>query len=101
MSFRIKVAPEAMPLLEQANAWWNEHRPAARSRVANELFRIVSFLTDSPKSGRLHEKRGSNEVRCLRLRETPYYLYYIVDDDEREVLIVSLWSAMRGSGPPL
>ena len=51
MSYQVVVAPEAKFLLAEASEWWGEHRPAARSRVVHEYFRLVNFLADSPNSG--------------------------------------------------
>tara|TARA_R110002095_G_scaffold165203_1_gene143420 strand:- start:219 stop:356 length:138 start_codon:yes stop_codon:yes gene_type:complete len=44
---------------------------------------------------------GEHEVRQYRVRGTPYSVYYIVDDDSGQLVVVSAWSRMRGKGPSL
>lgn len=101
MTYQVLVAPAAKLLFAEASTWWCEHRPASVSRVVDEFARLLHVLSSSPKSGIVHGKRGGREVRRMRLQGTPYFLYYFVSDEDREVLVVSLWSAMRGKGPHL
>jgi plasmid stabilization system protein ParE len=101
MTYEVMVLPEAKFLFAEANAWWVEHRPAALSRVVDEYARLIHVLADAPNSGTFYGNRGGQEVRRLRLQGTPYFLYYFVSDAEREVLVVSLWSATRADGPHL
>lgn len=101
MTYQVKVGPKARRHLSEVNAWWIENRPAMATRVTDEAQRLLMLLADLPNTGALYEKRKGHEVRRLRLQSTPYYLYYIVNDEHREVLVVAIWSAMRGDGPPL
>jgi hypothetical protein len=40
-------------------------------------------------------------VRRYPLKKTPYQVYYQVNEEAGEVIVLSVWSAMRGHGPPL
>ena len=68
--------------------------------MTEEVTRILAFLADSPNVGGLYRKLEGVEVRRMRLKKTPYHLYYRVDDDNREVEVIAVWSGMRGEGPP-
>ncbi len=61
----------------------------------------VATLAEMPRCGQLYQKMGEHEVRQYRVRGTPYSVYYIVDDDSGQLVVVSAWSRMRGKGPSL
>jgi plasmid stabilization system protein ParE len=101
MTYKVSVSPKARRLFIEANEWWVENRPAAPTLVTQETNRILAVLSDSPTIGGLYRRLKENDVRRMRLKKTPYHLYYLVNDEEREVLVLAIWSAMRNEGPPL
>lgn len=40
-------------------------------------------------------------VQRLFLPGTRYHVYYVHDAEAREVVVLAIWSALRGKGPPL
>ena len=40
-------------------------------------------------------------VRRLRIKRTPYHIYYVPKVDEGEVVVVAVWSGTREHGPPI
>ena len=101
MSYDVKVAPQARSQLLELHAWWVENRPAAATLVVDEFERLEHLLADSPNTGSVFERRKGKDVRRLRLRGTPYHLYYVVDEGNQAVLIAAVWSAMRSKGPDI
>ena len=94
---KVAFSREAESQVGQIDAWWREHRDAAPDRFAMELEEAILTLETSPVTGVLYEERPP--VRRLLLRRTHYHLYFVVDGET--VTVVAVWSAFRGSGPPL
>jgi hypothetical protein len=65
----------------------------------DEFDRVVAFLGDQPEIGVPYISPGIERVRWLRLRKTPYKVYYHYKRGGGLVSIVSVWSGMRGYGP--
>jgi plasmid stabilization system protein ParE len=95
---RVLLAPEAREQAQTIDAWWRENRPSAPELFSSELAAAFSTLACAPNAGTPypHELRG---VRRLLLRATRYHVYYRVKRDD--VLVVSIWSSISGSGPDL
>ena len=101
MSVRVEIQPTAQRELLALDAWWQEHRAAAASRVVDEYTRLIALLAETPMMGKLYRRKGVRNVRCMRLMGTPYKVYYHHASGSDLVTIVSLWSSMRGKGPPI
>lgn len=101
MSLKLVVTKDADSLIDQADLWWREHRPGTANRVEEELARALALLLESPGIGALYPDDAVPGLRRYRLRTTPYFLYYAVDNDKQTLVVVALWSAMRKKGPPL
>ena len=96
---KIIVAPEAREHLLELKAWWDENRPAARVRVEDAYALALEQLREQPWRGKRYT--GRPDYRVLRLKGTPYSLYYRIDEDADELTIVAAWSGVRGDEPPL
>mgnify|MGYP006270816363 CR=1 FL=1 len=49
-----------------------------------------------------HHPAGPGEiVRRAHIHRTPYAVYYYVDEKRGDAVVISVWSGMRGEGPPL
>ena len=101
MSLTLVVTRDADEQIEEADLWWRENRPKAENRVQEELSYAFALLLESPGIGSLYFDEDVPGLRRFRLRTTPYFLYYSVDEDRGEFVVVALWSGMRGKGPPL
>ena len=93
----VEFADEAKADVARIDAWWRANRRAAPDLFTNELDRSTLALADNPALGLRYEPRSG--VRRMLLRRTRYHLYF-VEEIER-VLIVAVWSAIRGRGPNL
>lgn len=101
MTLHVRILPEAEAQAEALAAWWREHRPAAPELVKEELLRAVTVLAETPFVGSPYTRTRIPDVRRFPLRKTPYHVYYRVKEAAGEVVIMSVWSAMRKRGPPL
>ena len=81
--------------------WWSENRPAARDQFDNEIRRAWQVLAESPNVGTPYPSADIPGLRRLRLRRTPYLVYYVPRPDHGDVVVIAVWSGMRGEGPPL
>mgnify|MGYP001034219991 CR=1 FL=1 len=101
MSIKVEIQPEAHEQLAALDQWWRTHRPAAPTLVLDELERAIGLLKDNPEIGRNYTHGGLSNIRYLRLRKTPYLLYYHYESGGDAVTIVSAWSGARHRRPPL
>jgi plasmid stabilization system protein ParE len=101
MTLRVEIEPTAELQLLDLDAWWRECRPAARSRVTDEYARLLAMLAERPEVGAPYRHKDVRNVRWLRMKGTPYLVYYHHESGSDLVTIVAVWSGMRGEGPPL
>lgn len=101
MSVRVDIQPEAEEQIAALDRWWRTNRPAAPGLVLDEVARLTELLAESPEIGRPYAHGGLQNIRWLRLRRTPYLLYYHYEPGCEVATIVSAWSAMRNQRPPI
>jgi plasmid stabilization system protein ParE len=97
--FRITTTPTALEQIDEADAWWIEHRRDAPDAIREEIERILELLAEQPHIG--VPVAGSRHAgdRKISLRRVRYDLYYRVVGDE--VQILRFWHASRGTRPRL
>lgn len=96
---KVRVTPTARRQIGAFRAWWSENRKTARVRVEDAFEAAIGVLAEHPRLGPPYGR--DSRYRTLRLKGTPYVLFYRVDDAAETVWIVVAWSAMRGAGPEL
>ena len=101
MKARIEVLPDAMKQIEQAAAWWREHRASAPALFGDELAAAFDLLEEQPDAGRPLPRRNFPRLRALLLPRTRYHLFYDHDTDAEFVLVRAVWSVVRGRRPRL
>lgn len=57
------------------------------------------MLEAAPMLGRLYPATEVPQVRRVLMRATRYHVYYRLDGDD--VIVLAVWSALRGRGPSL
>ncbi len=89
-------------MLEEADERWTaEHGFFADNPLLEEIERAADLLRETPELGVIYRgARFEREVRRLLLR-SGWHLYYSFDRVRNVVVIVAVWYASRGSGPPL
>jgi len=101
MNYGVRVTAEAKELIDELDDWWAENRPNSSLDLATEIQAILATLAEMPRAGQIYQQMEKYEVRQYRVRGTPYSLYYVVNVDRCELVVISAWSRMRGKGPPL
>jgi len=97
VTFRVLITSEAREQLLEIDTWWAANRRSASDLVWSELDEAIEGLQQFPTSGNDYPAMPGH--RRLLLRRTGFHIYYIIDEDKREVTIVAVWGARRGHGP--
>ncbi|MCK5687754.1 type II toxin-antitoxin system RelE/ParE family toxin [Myxococcota bacterium] len=100
MKVSVRIEPEAEAQVEELAWWWEQNRPAAVS-LKSRLREVFNRIALAPHAAPVYGKYGGVEIRRIRVKTTPYLVYYFVDTAKSEAVIVSLWSSQRGEGPSL
>jgi plasmid stabilization system protein ParE len=95
----VVVAAPAEQQLQVIDDWWRRNRLAAPDLFAEEFAAGVETLTTHPSVGAPVRRRRFKGLRRFLLRTTRYHVYYVATD--HTVTVLAVWSAVRGSGPPI
>lgn len=101
MTLSIQVTPEAEIQVEEIDAWWRANRSSASSLFRCEFEDALALLVDTPRLGVLQPESFIPGLRRLLLGRTRFHLFYRVDEAVGGVVVLGVWAAMRGHGPPL
>jgi plasmid stabilization system protein ParE len=85
--------------IEEASAWWEENRPAARGAVHEDLVRAISLIAMQPGCGARSVSSRLRGVRRILLERIGYVLYYRIAPRKRRLEVLAFWHARRGSKP--
>lgn len=99
MNRRVRTTSEADEHVRAIDEWWREHRKAASSLFLDELDAAFALIASAPDVGRPYRRSPVDGTRRVLLARSRYHVYYVTLDNEPVVLAV--WHASRGSGPPL
>ena len=101
MTYQIRTLPEAERQARSLADWWRNNRPAVPELVKEELQRAFRMLTQTPHIGTPYRRTRVSGVRRYLLRKTPYHVYYRINQETEEIIVMSVWSSMRKRGPSL
>jgi plasmid stabilization system protein ParE len=87
--------------VRNAESWWRLNRPAAPNAVRLQLQRALVLIAGQPQIGSRVVNVKLPDVRRIFLPIIKQYLYYHVVESPDRVVVVALWHARRGSGPPI
>jgi plasmid stabilization system protein ParE len=95
------LTPRAEGHACEISAWWRANRSSSPTLFVQELRGAINILEQSPDVGRRYQFREIGGLRRLLLPRTRYHIYYVHDETVGRVLILAVWSAVRGLGPDL
>jgi plasmid stabilization system protein ParE len=95
----LRTTPEADSQIRQIDDWWRQNRPAAPDLFFQELTQGFDLIAAAPQIGRSYRRWSVKETRRLLLKRTRYHVYYV--PLAPEVIVLAVWHAQRGVGPPL
>jgi plasmid stabilization system protein ParE len=95
--YTVEIDPPAEQSIEEACRWWEQHSPARAQLIVDQLEKAYRHLARFPAAGAPVQIRGrwAETARVLVLDGTGYGLYYDVDDESRQVLVLLLWHEKR------
>lgn len=95
----LRFALDAVDQLDAADSWWRANRDKAPDLLATEFSEAVELLRESPDVGANYANAALPNAKRYLLRRTRFHVYYLVRHEA--LVVVALWSAIRGHGPPL
>jgi plasmid stabilization system protein ParE len=98
---KITISKRALRQVERVARWWSEHRPAARWMLLDELAAAERLLRGHPEAGIAYATHRAGVVRRILLGGTKYHLYYRYRADRDELVVLTVWGAVRERGPKL
>jgi len=101
MTYRVLLVREAEEQLCLANEWWAANRTSAPGLLLEEFERVISLLEGMPGIGAVFHRANIPGVRRILLRKSGHWVYYTTDPAHAIVYVLAIWSASRGSDPPL
>ena len=96
---RVRTTPEADGHIRAIDEWWTVNRAAAPDLFASELADCFALIGAAPEIGREWRHPTITGIRRILLRATRYHIYFKVMGED--VVILAVWSAVRGRGPSL
>jgi toxin ParE1/3/4 len=85
MAYKIRYRPTALTQLDAIFSYIATHDRPAAERVIAYIRRTIGRLSNFPYSARPSEVPDIRELPIVRY---PYIVFYAVDEDRREVLIL-------------
>jgi plasmid stabilization system protein ParE len=80
--------------------WWRRNRPSAPDEFEQEFRAALDRIARSPGIGKLYEQVDLGlPIRRVLLPKTLSHVYYAMDGDD--VVVLSVWGALRDRGPRL
>jgi plasmid stabilization system protein ParE len=79
--------------------WWRSNRPKAPDLFLDELADTLALIEAAPSLGRPWIETDVPGVRRVVMRACRYHVYYREDEDG--IVVLAVWSAVRGRGPQL
>ncbi len=101
MSVILQTTAEADASIRVTATWWRANRPSAPFLFEDELARALSVILESPEVGRRFRRKSIPGLRRILLAVARYHVYYVYDARQERILILDVWSAVRGRGPRL
>jgi len=81
--------------------WWRDNRPAAPTLFHDGLETAIERLKSQPWLGAVYATVDGVTIRRLLLPRSVQHLFYGVDEEQRVIIIYTVWGATRGRGPRL
>jgi plasmid stabilization system protein ParE len=99
VSLPIRTTPEAVAQIREIDSWWRENRPGSPDLFVEELAESFEIISSAPFAGRRYRNSVLMGTHRILLKGTRFHVYYLPRDDE--VIVLAVWHARRGAGPPL
>ncbi len=101
MTHRVVLVAEAEEQLRQAIEWWRANRASAPTSLLDEFEQVACLIEEMPGIGPRFQRATLPGIRRILMRRSNHWIYYATDPTHAVVYILAVWSAFRGSDPPL
>jgi plasmid stabilization system protein ParE len=101
VTLRVAFTERASAQVDETARWWRQNRSAAPDLFERELGALIAMLANTPEVGRPYDHPRVRGVRRMHLGRSRYHVYYLHDRGAERVVVIAVWSAARGKGPPL
>jgi plasmid stabilization system protein ParE len=98
---RIRYTKRAELCVQRLDAWWRAHRFDAPDLFFAEVENTLQLLLNKPDLGVVYKTRRGTAVRRMLLPRTQYHLYYEHDQQDDQLMIITIWGGKRRRGPKL
>lgn len=95
----VRTTPDANLQLLEVELWWATNRDKAPDLFERELERTFDLIGRYPAAGKPYPHPTEANVRRLLMVESEFFVFY--REEEHEVVVLAVWSAVRGRGPDL
>jgi plasmid stabilization system protein ParE len=95
----LRTTAQADEHIRAIDEWWRQNRTASPDLFVNELADAFAMITAAPRLGRPYPSADIPDVRRVLMRATRYHVYFRIDGND--VIVLAVWSALRGRGPSL
>ena len=99
MSLPVRTTPESDAQISAIDEWWRRNRLAAPDLFFDELATSFEVIGHTPLIGRVYRQSPVPGTRRILLKGSRYHVYYVAG--VVEVIVLAVWHAQRGVGPPL
>ncbi len=99
MSLQVRTTHEADAQIGAIEEWWRRNRLAAPDLFFDELAASFEVIGHTPHIGRVYRQSPVPGTRRFLLKGSRYHVYYVPGVDQ--VIVLAVWHAQRGVGPPL
>ncbi len=98
---KVRVLSRARAQARRAEEWWRVNRTAAPSLFRDELASALRRIVENPEIAPPFYDPEVPDARRFLLTKTRYHVYYVCDFVGQQVIVLAVWSAVRGRGPKL
>jgi plasmid stabilization system protein ParE len=99
VNLNVRTTPEADDHVRAIDEWWRRNRTAAPSLFLDDLAAAFTLIASAPNVGHPYRRSPVGGTRRILLARSRYHVYYAPLDDA--LVVLAVWHASRGSGPPL
>ncbi len=95
---KIRSSGRAKRELKRLDKWWRANRDDEDIFI-DEFESMARVIREQPNLGRRYYGASEDDVLRVLMATKRCHIYYAVNEDE--VVILSVWGAVRGRGPKL
>jgi plasmid stabilization system protein ParE len=99
LNLPVRTTPEADAHIRDIDDWWRTNRCAALDLFLDELAGSFDMIRAAPQIGRLYRRSPVPGTHRLLLTLSRYHVYYV--PRPADIMVLAVWHARRGVGPPL